>query len=98
MDLESLKAILSVAKLRLKTSDAGFETEGEGALTVLLLAGNELVRLTKVKALDFEASMGSKGLLGLQRDGAYTVVPLNLVIGVEREGEASDPRRRTGFV
>ena len=97
MELHQLHILLGAQRLELEHKDDGWYASSEQPLTLLVLAGSELLRFAGVEHVHLAPELTSAGLCGLVTGEKYTVVAFTAIVAVERQGFHRE-KRRTGFL
>lgn len=99
MDKNKLDALLSAPALGLERSGDRVRAGDDRPLTMLVVAGQDVVRLERIEAVHLDPALVEADQAGLEREGAYMVIDVTGVFAVERERKDKESdRRRTGFV
>lgn len=99
MNIDILETILNAERLHLERDGEFYRASSEHPLNLMVAAGGDTVRFTKIEAVDFSGALVDKGVCGLIRKDAYSIVEIESIFAVEREqpNELKE-KRRTGFV
>jgi len=98
VNIEILETILAAERLHLEQDGELYRASSEHPLNVMSAAGGDTVRFTKIEAVDLSPSLIAKGVCGLIRKDAYSLLAIESIFAVEREqpNELKE-KRRTGF-
>jgi len=99
MDRSRFETMLAAPGLGLERDEDWIRASDDRPLTLLIVAGGDVVRYPKVEAIHMPNDLLDEGLIGLEREGSYAVIELTGIVSAEREvQEKESERRRTGFV
>ena len=97
MDLNTLRSMLQDGDLGLSEEAAVYTADTDRPLTLYVSHKSELLRFTRINAIDLSEGLTEHGLVKLKREKATTLVVLDAIFAVEREHEKDGRERRTGF-